>query len=58
MYSINLLLAVYAAYKATERGQPVLLWVAKTFSVGGLALDQLTQLPTLKELETVNPRRS
>lgn len=34
-----------------ERGQPVPLWVVKTFAVGGLAYDQLTQLPTTKEIE-------
>jgi len=48
-YTINLVLAVLAAFKAGERGQPTLLWVAKTFSVGGLAYDQLTQLPTVEE---------
>ena len=48
-YAINLVLAIMAAFKAGERGQPTLLWVAKTFSVGGLAYDQLTQLPTLDE---------
>lgn len=49
-YAINLVLAVLAALKAGERGQPTLLWVAKTFSVGGLAYDQLTQLPTLEDV--------
>lgn len=51
VYAINAVLAVLAAFKAPERGQPVPLWVAKTFSVGGLAYDQLTQLPTLEEIE-------
>ena len=50
IYSINAALALLATFKAKERGQPVGLWVAKTFSVGGLALDQLTQLPTLREI--------
>jgi hypothetical protein len=45
-------LAVAVALKlAPDRGQPVFLWVMKTFSVGGLALDQLMQLPTLEEIE-------
>jgi hypothetical protein len=52
VYTINTVLAVLVAlFKAPERGQPVPLWVAKTFSVGGLAYDQLMQLPTLKEIE-------
>jgi hypothetical protein len=51
VYSINTVLAVMAAFKAPERGQPIPLWVAKTFSVGGLAYDQLMQLPTLEEIE-------
>ena len=51
MYLINTVLAVLAVFKAQERGQPVPLWVAKTFSVGGLAYDQLNQLPTLEAIE-------
>lgn len=50
-YAINLGLSVLAAFRARERNQPTLLWVAKTFSVGGLAYDQLTQLPTREDLE-------
>ena len=53
VYAINTVLAIVAAFKAPERGQPVPLWVVKTFSVGGLAYDQLTQLPTLEEIERV-----
>ncbi len=52
MYAINLALAVAAIFKAGERGQPQLLWASKTFFVGGLAFDQLTQLPTLSESES------
>lgn len=51
MYAINTVLAVLAIFKAQERGQPIPLWVGKTFSVGGLAYDQLTQLPTTEEVE-------
>eukprot|EP00547_Thalassionema_nitzschioides_P001157 CAMPEP_0194211966 /NCGR_PEP_ID=MMETSP0156-20130528/11416_1 /TAXON_ID=33649 /ORGANISM="Thalassionema nitzschioides, Strain L26-B" /LENGTH=305 /DNA_ID=CAMNT_0038939659 /DNA_START=139 /DNA_END=1056 /DNA_ORIENTATION=- len=51
VYSINAVLAVMTIFKATERGQPVALWISKTFVVGGLAFDQLTQLPTLEEIE-------
>ena len=51
VYAINTVLAVVAIFKAQERGQPIPLWVAKTFSVGGLAYDQLTQLPTTAEVE-------
>jgi len=55
VYLINIVLAVFATFKAEERGQPKLLWAAKTFAVGGIALDQLTQLPTLQE---TNRRKS
>lgn len=51
VYAINVVLAVLSIFKAQERGQPVPLWVAKTFTVGGLAYDQLTQLPTTAEIE-------
>jgi hypothetical protein len=51
VYAINTVLAVLSAFKAPERGQPVPLWAAKTFSVGGLAYDQLMQLPTLDQIE-------
>ena len=57
MYAINTVLAVLAAFKAGERGQPIPLWVAKTFSVGGLAFDQLTQLPTLEEVEAAKSKK-
>ncbi len=46
-----------AVFKANERGQSPGLWAAKTFSVGGLAFDQLTQLPTLKETEELLNRK-
>lgn len=51
VYAINTALTVLAVFKAKERGQSAALWAAKTFSVGGLAYDQLTQLPTLEEVE-------
>lgn len=51
VYLINTVLAVLSVFKASERGQPVPLWIAKTFAVGGLAYDQLTQLPTLEEVK-------
>lgn len=51
VYAINTILAVLAVFKAQERGQPVPFWFAKTFTVGGLAYDQLTQLPTTAEVE-------
>ena len=57
VYVINTVLAVLAVFKASERGQPSVLWAVKTFSVGGLAFDQLTQLPTLKEIEEVESRK-
>lgn len=50
-YSINAVLAGLALFKAGERGQPAALWFVKTLTVGGLAFDQLTQLPTLQQLE-------
>lgn len=51
VFGINAILALLSVFKASERGQPVILWVAKTFAVGGLAFDQLTQLPTLDEIK-------
>jgi hypothetical protein len=57
VYAINSILAVLAVFKAGERGQPAPLWAAKTFSVGGLALDQLMQLPTLDEVEKAKARK-
>lgn len=57
VYLINTVLAVLATFKAAERGQSSALWAAKTFSVGGLAFDQLTQLPTLKEVEEIENRK-
>jgi hypothetical protein len=54
-------LAVAAVFKAQERGQPIPLWVVKTLAVGGLAFDQLTQLPTTEEVErakTVKGKRA
>jgi len=56
-YTINLVLAVVAAFKAGERDQSAFLWGAKTFSVGGLAYDQLTQLPTIEEAEQAKSRK-
>lgn len=57
VYGINILLAGVAAIKAGERGQPAPLWIAKTFTVGGLALDQLTQLPTTEQVEAAKARK-
>jgi len=57
IYLINLILAVLAFFKAGERGQSGALWAAKTFSVGGLAYDQLTQLPTLEEAKQKGTER-
>jgi hypothetical protein len=57
VYGINAALAVLAAFKAAERGQPAGLWIAKTFTVGGLAYDQLTQLPTKEEVELAKARK-
>lgn len=50
IYTINAVLAVIATFKAAERGQPKALWAMKTLGVGGLALDQLTQLPTKEQM--------
>jgi hypothetical protein len=44
-------LAVLAFLQERERGQPGALRALKTLSAGGLALDQLRQLPTVEELE-------
>jgi hypothetical protein len=51
IYGINLVLAVIAALSAPGRNQPAILWCAKTFAVGGIAYDQLMQIPTPEELE-------
>jgi hypothetical protein len=57
VYAINTVLAALAVFKAGERGQPAPLWIAKTFTIGGLAYDQLTQLPTLEEIEIAKARK-
>jgi hypothetical protein len=57
IYLINGVLAGLAVFKSQERGQPAALWVAKVFSVGGLAFDQLTQLDTLEEIEKAKARK-
>ena len=57
IYLINTALAVLATFKAPERGQSSALWAAKTFSVGGLAFDQLMQLPTLEQIKEVENRK-
>ena len=51
IYGVNLVLAVIAALSAPGRNQPAVLWGAKTFAVGGIAYDQLMQIPTPEELE-------
>lgn len=64
IYLINVVLAVISAISAPARNQPSLLWAAKTFAVGGIAYDQLMQIPTPEELverarkeeETMNRR--
>lgn len=64
IYLINAVLAVISAISAPARNQPSLLWAAKTFAVGGIAYDQLMQIPTPEELverarkeeETMNRR--
>lgn len=48
VYLINTVLAVLAFIQAGQKGQDSVLWAAKTFSVGGLAFDQLNQLPNVK----------
>jgi len=50
IYLINTILAVLAAISAPSRKQPSFLWAAKTFAVGGIAYDQLMQIPTPEEL--------
>ena len=57
VYLINIVLAVLAAFKAGERGTSPLLWAVKCFSVGGLAFDQLTQLPTKDEVAAEKARK-
>jgi hypothetical protein len=48
---------VTATSKAEERGQSKVLWAMKTVSVGGLAIDQLSQLPTLEQIERAKTRK-
>eukprot|EP00591_Stephanopyxis_turris_P000491 CAMPEP_0195527332 /NCGR_PEP_ID=MMETSP0794_2-20130614/28937_1 /TAXON_ID=515487 /ORGANISM="Stephanopyxis turris, Strain CCMP 815" /LENGTH=369 /DNA_ID=CAMNT_0040658221 /DNA_START=51 /DNA_END=1160 /DNA_ORIENTATION=+ len=57
IYLINVVLAIFAAFAAGERNQPKGLWVAKTLTVGGLAFDQLTQLPTTAQVEEMKSRK-
>jgi hypothetical protein len=49
IYLINTILAVVAAMSAPSRNQSAILWGAKTFAVGGIAYDQLMQIPTPEE---------
>jgi hypothetical protein len=49
IYLINTILAVFAAMSAPSRNQSAILWGAKTFAVGGVAYDQLMQIPTPEE---------
>jgi len=58
VYLINAVLAVLSIFKAQSRGQPIGLWVAKCLTVGGLAFDQLTQLPTLEEIEAAKEEKN
>jgi hypothetical protein len=51
VFAINIVLAVFSVFEAQKRGQSIPLWAAKTFAVGGIAYDQLTQLPTTEETE-------
>jgi hypothetical protein len=51
VFAINIVLAVFSVFEAQKRGQSIPLWAAKTFAVGGIAYDQLTQLPTTEEVE-------
>jgi hypothetical protein len=57
IYGINALLCVVTFFKANERGQSKALWISKTLAVGGLALDQLSQLPTTAEVEAAKARK-
>ena len=57
VYFTNAVLAVVAGLKASERGQSIPLWAIKTFSVGGLALDQLTQLPTTEQVAAAKAQK-
>ena len=50
IYLINAVLAVFAFMEAPSRNQPSILWGMKTFAVGGIAYDQLMQIPTPDEL--------
>lgn len=51
IYAINLVLAILCVFEAPKRGQPSTLWAVKTFTLGGLAYDQLTQIPTTEEIQ-------
>ena len=50
IYLVNAVLAVFSAMEAPSRNQSPILWGVKTFAVGGIAYDQLMQIPTPKEL--------
>ena len=50
VYLINIVLAVFATFKAEERGKPKLIWSGIVLVVGGIAFYQLTKLPTLQEI--------
>jgi len=57
VYAVNVVMSIAATFQASERGQSKFLWAMKSFAVGGLAFDQLNQLPTLKEVEELKNRK-
>lgn len=57
IFLVNAVLAGFAVFKAGERGQSKVLWAVKTFGVGGLAFDQLTQLPTTAQRDEMISRK-
>lgn len=48
VFAINLVLAILSTFEARKRDQPTILWAVKTFALGGLAYDQLTQISTVE----------
>ena len=56
VYSINVVLAVQAYFRAREKNLPAAFWAAKVFLLGGVSLYEVSQAkdPTKKQVASVS----
>ena len=57
VYVINIVLSVFAIYKAEEIRHPKLLWAEKTFAEVRIEFYHLPQFPNLQEINGRNPMK-